>query len=294
MARGNPEPWFRECRNTWYVTINGRQHNLQTADKDEAHRRWHKLMVQSEQVPLSPQATVIEILALFADHSEKHHKPASYEWYRNFLQSFLDHIPTSLRVDELKPFHVTTWLDANTQWGVSGRRGAICALKRAFQWAVDEGYLSHSPIRKIRKPQPKPRATVLTAEQRQTVLAEARDQAFRDFIALIQETGARPQEIRIVEARHFEETKGLWVFSASEHKTGARGTAACGLPHPHGLGNYTSTCKGVSRRAALPQLPWKTVDAQCHSLSLTALATPTERPIPWRTLRLPLSPYLCH
>ena len=222
MPRGNPEPWFRASRNTWYVTINGRQQNLHTADEGEAYRRWHSLMVQAQQAPLAPQAKVAEVLALFADYSERHHKPATYQWHRHFLQTFLDWIPAELGVDQLKPFHVTGWLDHNTQWGVSGRRGAITALKRAFQWATDQGYLPHSPVRMIRKPQGKRRETLLTAEQRQLVLAEAADQAFRDFLILLQETGARPGEVRTVEARHFDEAKGVWIFPPSEHKTGAR------------------------------------------------------------------------
>ena len=41
MSRGNPAPWFRPNRNTFYVTLKGKQINLQTADKEEALRRWH-------------------------------------------------------------------------------------------------------------------------------------------------------------------------------------------------------------------------------------------------------------
>jgi hypothetical protein len=40
MSRGNPEPWLRKGRG-YYVTIDGVQHNLRTADKAAAHTRWH-------------------------------------------------------------------------------------------------------------------------------------------------------------------------------------------------------------------------------------------------------------
>ncbi len=33
MSRGNPAPWFRPSRNTLFVTLGGKQHNLHTADK---------------------------------------------------------------------------------------------------------------------------------------------------------------------------------------------------------------------------------------------------------------------
>lgn len=39
MSRGNPEPWFRPSRNTYFVTLGGKQINLHTADKAEALSR---------------------------------------------------------------------------------------------------------------------------------------------------------------------------------------------------------------------------------------------------------------
>jgi hypothetical protein len=36
MSRGNPAPWFRPSRNTYFVTIGGKQHKSHTADKAEA------------------------------------------------------------------------------------------------------------------------------------------------------------------------------------------------------------------------------------------------------------------
>ena len=220
MARGNPQPWFRQSRNTFYVTINGTQHNLHTADKEKAFRRWHELMVRTQEPPQSPKSTILVVLAAFAEWAEKHTKPATYEWYRRFLKSFGQSIPPDLRVIDLKPFHVTQWLDDNSQWGDSGRRGAITSLKRAFQWAVDEGYLDRSPVASIRKPAIPRRETVLNAEQRQIILNEASDEEFRDLLTAIQETGVRPQEVRQVEARHVDLEHGLWTFPTDENKTG--------------------------------------------------------------------------
>ncbi len=45
---------------------------------------------------------------------------------------------------------------------------------------------------------------------------------FLDFLTLLLETGVRPQEIRAVEARHVSLEHGLWIFPASEHKTGKK------------------------------------------------------------------------
>ena len=222
MSRGNPQPWFRPSRNTWYVTIDGVQKNLQTADKSEAVRKWHRLMGQSNERLQSPDASVAAILAAFAEWAAKHNSRATYEWYRRFLGSFLDHVPADTTVSQLKPFHVTQWLDAHPAWGDGSRRGAITALKRSFQWAVDEGYLDCSPVRSIKKPSVQPRQTTLTRKQRELILQQATDVEFRDLLIAAEETGVRPQELRLLEARHVDLDNMVWVFPASEHKTGSK------------------------------------------------------------------------
>lgn len=229
MARHNPEPWFRTERNGYFVTINGVQHNLHTADKAEAFRRWHELMARAPKPPESPQATVVVLMAQFLEWVEKHKKPSTYAWRSNYLQSLVTYLNGSasgLRVADFKPFHVTRWLDSQTTWGVSSRCAAIATVKRVFNWAVEEGYIDHSPIASLRKPRCPRRETILTDEQRELIVKEASDEYFRDFVTLIQETGVRPQEVRSVEARHVDFQNSRWVFPPSEHKTGEK----TGLP----------------------------------------------------------------
>ncbi|MBI5760413.1 MAG: hypothetical protein HZA46_18010 [Planctomycetales bacterium] len=222
MSRGIPQPWYRPSRSTWYVTVDGVQHNLYTDDKVEAFRRWHELIARAPEPPEAPDTTVVVLLASFLKWTEKHKKPATYEWHRNYLQSFVKAIPPELRVADMKPFHVTRWLDKQTTWGESSWRVAITTIKRALSWTVEEGYIDHSPIASIRKPKRQHRETILTEEQQRLIVAEAIDERFRDFVTLIQETGARPQEVRTVEARHVNLQNGLWIFPPTEHKTGEK------------------------------------------------------------------------
>jgi len=222
MPRGNPEPWFRPSRRTYYVTVNGIQQNLRTADKAEAYRRWHELMVRAPEPPESPDATVVVILAAFLDWAEKHTKSTTYGWHRQYLQGFVASLDDKqLQVSDLKKFHVTRWLDAQTTWGANSRRAAIASVKRAFNWAVDEGYIPHSPVARLSKPKAKHRETILTADQCQLILDESASD-FCDFLDLLLETGVRPSEVRTVEARHVSVEHGLWVFPPSEHKTGRK------------------------------------------------------------------------
>src|SRR5690349_5115692 len=112
MARRNPKPWFRKDRNLWYATIDGVQHNLGTPDHDQAVEEWHKLMARPAEVTPAPETlTVASVLALYAEWSEKHNKPATHVWYARLLKSFVRSVPRNLTTADLRPFHVTRWLD---------------------------------------------------------------------------------------------------------------------------------------------------------------------------------------
>ena len=169
MSRGNPAPWFRPCRNTFFVTLDGKQINLRTADKAEAFRRWHELLVQQPAAIPPQQLSVAIVLAEFAEWSQRHNSESTYDFYRRYLHGFVSTLPTGLLVSDLKPFHLTRWVDQHPGWGMNSQRGAISAVKRAFEWAVAEGYLENSPVRRVKRPGIQRRETTLTAEQQQLI-----------------------------------------------------------------------------------------------------------------------------
>lgn len=223
MPKGAPAPWYRRSRKSWFVTIGGKQIDLQTGDRREAYRRWHELELQPEPTaPAVPNLTARELCARFLEWAQTHTRPASYDWYSYFLCSFAPTIPATLLASDIRPFRVTQWLDRRKRWGTGSRRGAICTVKRAFQWGVQEGYLQFSPLAGLKKPAGRRRESVLTAEQRELVIAAAPDQCFRDFLILLQETGARPHEVRTIAVRHVDTVRQLWVLPPEEHKTGRK------------------------------------------------------------------------
>lgn len=121
-------------------------------------------------------------------------------------------------VKELKPFHVTKWLERHSQWQSSSRRSAIVVVKQAMNWATDEGLIEVNPIKKLRKPEAKHRDRILTAEERQQIFdSYDADDPFRDLLLALQETGARPGEIAAVTAKDANLEVGVWVLA--NHKT---------------------------------------------------------------------------
>src|SRR4051812_47864838 len=105
------KPWYRKFNDTWYATIRGEQIPLARgkSNKPEAERAFFRLMAGDtpEQPATRPSDTrVVALFDLFLEHSQRHNKPRTYEWYRDFLQDFIKSY-SLLRVEDLKPFHVS-------------------------------------------------------------------------------------------------------------------------------------------------------------------------------------------
>lgn len=222
MTRGNPAPWLRKGRG-YFVTIGGKQINLQTTDKQEAYHKWHEMMLtDTPDWEMGSDPLVVDLLALYCDWVERHLAPRTYVWYRNYLQNFAKFLPEGFCLSRLKPLVITRWLDSNPKWAVGSRRGAITAVKRALSWAEQEGAIERSPLRHLKRPAMPRRTTTLTKHQKELILASVAKDSFRDLLIAAEATGARPQELWRVEARHFNSKQGIWIFPQEEHKTGAK------------------------------------------------------------------------
>jgi integrase len=212
-----PKPFFRTARRAWFVQVAGKQVNL-GSDRDAAFRRYHELMGRPKPVAARITAdTVLPVLDAFLDWCQKHKAGRTYDWYRGYLESFARAVPTGLTTVGLKPFHVQQWLDANPGWK-TGKRGAVIAVQRAFNWAVRMGLIGVNPVRSVEKPKAGRREHVITAGVFEAILSLVRDTEFRDLLTVCWETGCRPQEALSVEARHVDLAEGCWVFPVDESK----------------------------------------------------------------------------
>lgn len=211
-----PKPWFRKDRDCWYVQLDGKQHNL-GPDRKLAFKRYHDLMAQPRKRRV-PSETVPAIIDLFLDWCEKNRAKRTYEWYQVRCQAFIDTISPDLRVSDLRPHHLQTWVDSHTTWAPGNKRNACRAIQRAMNWAVKQGYIEKSPIAHFEKPPQGRREQIVNQAEFDAILAITRDREFRDLIITTWETGARPQETIRVEARHVDLKNTRWVFPASESK----------------------------------------------------------------------------
>ena len=85
-----------------------------------------------------------------------------------------------------------------------------------MHWAEKIGHISHSPIKHMERPTPGRRDFVIKPQLYKRILAAIRDQEFKDLVVTAWETGARPQEIFRVEARHVDLAKPSHTSSLSD------------------------------------------------------------------------------
>jgi integrase len=241
-----PKPWYRKSKNAWYVEIGDTQHRLGThpagatvPQKSKRTGQWNpppeileafygkmaELQAQPCPGPAPSILTVAVLCDRFLDHSHRHNDPKTYDWYKGYLDDFCNHrdpdagVLGRLPAPDLRPFHVSRWLDAHEGWK-TGRGCAIRAVKRAFCWADGEGILTPNPIRKLPREAVPSRGRTLTKDQRKEILDAIRDRPFRLFVEAMQESGCRPSEVARVTAADVNLELGVWVLR--KHKTAGK------------------------------------------------------------------------
>lgn len=188
------KPFFRKHDQWWVVQLrqgNKRwQHKLckgcSPRGKDteqDAYQLFNQLMAEgSDNLPPPTKIRVNEILAAFLKYSAANNEQRTFEWYQTYLVNF-DALYGSLRPHQVTPEIVDAWLNANKGWDGS-RRGAIIALKRAFNWAFDNKKITTNPLKAVKKPPARARQRFLTQKERQLIFDNyPPGDCFRDFFS---------------------------------------------------------------------------------------------------------------
>lgn len=222
------KPWYRKSTDTWYFTDDGKQIALARGkdNQPEAEQRWHEIKAAGD--VHSPRVEYGTIATAFLEWC-KIHRPDSFAWYGRYISQFWKHVG-SIAVEDLRKHHVTDWLDKSKITADATRRAAITALKRSLNWAVEEEILTHNPLAKLKRPTAGVRAITVDAEAVQRLLDLAdrgkgkqyRRGAFRMFVLAMVSTGARPKEVRTVDASHYDPRGPAWVFPPKDNKTGEK------------------------------------------------------------------------
>ena len=211
----SPKPWCRKGRG-WFVTIRGKQVNL-GRDRKAAFQEFYRLMREPAERQRVQDMSLAAIVDEFLEFISKNRAPDTYRWYRDLLQKFVS-LHKELRADDLRPFHVQRWVDGYSHLSKTSRRNHMRAVKCCLKWALAQGYVDKNPIQHLVVPIGDRKERLVSEEEFQRVLALAKPDSLRDLFVVTWETGCRPQESLIVEARHVDVANHRWVIPPSEAK----------------------------------------------------------------------------
>lgn len=195
-------PFWVKSSQHWYIELNGKQIRL-SKDRDpdgkdrkhpppDVENEWHRLT--REGVPT--ETLLADVFTRFRATFETAHYTKSSNYMLDQFQAFVG--PT-MRAEKLKPFHLSDFLKSKPTWGPSTQRTAVNRILAALNHAVREGVLTKNPISSVpgykRQGRYIKRKGVITPELMTSLENKARP-AFRAFLAVLWETGARPVELR--------------------------------------------------------------------------------------------------
>jgi integrase len=213
-----PKPFFRSQTKSWYVQFGKQQINLGRNEK-KAWEKYHELMAERRKGVVSADDALVTVLNRYLVWVRDNRAKDTYDKKLRHLRSFGRCVGPKLKVSELKAYHVQRWIDQE----YAGRSDtyqhiAISEIQTALNWAVSLQYIAENPIAKMPKPEPGMREFFVPAEGWSEILAAIPDREFSDYVIVSVTSGARPQEMPKIEARHFDRKHRRIVFSKKESK----------------------------------------------------------------------------
>jgi integrase len=221
------KPYWKTSHKCWYLRLDGRDIRLDT-DEQKAQDEYFRIMAERTDEPqdhdlTSDSATVRQLLVAFLEWSKVNDSPGNHRYYNQYLtgkRGFGAYVSPSLRIRDLRNFHVTGYLQKHHAKHHAG--SIIPALKRPFNWAIKEGYVRFNPIQGVKRPPTIGRAgnddVYITPAEYDALIAAVPSDVFRDYIEFMYETGCRAEEINKLQTAWFKSSQRCCIIPAPETK----------------------------------------------------------------------------
>lgn len=230
------KPFFWAARKAWYVKIqkpNGKfSPKKLDADKDIAMAMWQD-KYSSPALPVTEASvyTARGVVKLYVNNLVRRVKDGTLEaktskrWMADLASFYARKEMVNLLVTDLKRHHANRWLDAKESWNSTTKHHAAKTVKRAFKWAVDEGYIEKNPLVKFSRECGPPRQHCIDGDLHGEIMEGANDaklgrkrvRCFRLVLTSLRLSGCRPSEVADMTIDRIDWEKKRWVWS--EHKT---------------------------------------------------------------------------
>jgi len=233
--------WNGATRNGFYCQHRGKQYKLGDGPDDSPngpnYERAVKAFLQLMQDEQIDQAgnenTVRSVCNAYLTAQDSKRRQSTMSIRQTFLRPLVERFG-DVRVSALKPFHLTTVMDAMHRprktkqgqvvtWTAGTDRIFLASVKAAFNWALEQELISRHPFRSVKPPRhrSKARERLVTLEEHAAVLAEMvlpRSQPIRRLIVALENTGARPGELSNATAGDWNDQLGAIVYYADDSR----------------------------------------------------------------------------
>ena len=210
-----PKMYWRNSHRCWYLNLDGKQHRL-SPDKALAQALYLEKLAGKGG---SGGHTLGEIVVKFYDELRQTRSPNTQKWYKERIKGLVAHVGKDTQAEQVTPDQVSSYLAKHRHWSANTRHGAIRAIKRLYRWASKQKLISVNPLADLENVTPQASEDYVTPELMSRLLQVVPDSQFKDVLVFAWDTGARPQEIFRVEARHWDGTRKCLVLPPSEAKT---------------------------------------------------------------------------
>lgn len=228
------KPFFWAARKGWYLRVPGEDGKLDTIrlgdTKQDAYNEWDRRKIEAAAPPPPPtpieSPLVSELIDQFIAHIRSEAKlgkikSTTVDRRIAHLAPFLA-VSAGLSIDDLKPHHITSWLQAQHTWNATTRSDAAAVVKQAIKWAADQGRIPASPIDRIKVSRGEPRDHVISDAEYESILAAVWQQkfarrlvtSFRVVLIALRLSGCRPGEIARLKVEDFDGS----TWTIREHK----------------------------------------------------------------------------
>lgn len=237
MARHIEGPWFRDSKNTWYSTFQGKKVSLAVKGEEnqkEAERAWHRLMAeetpgngpsmaqkrQGEAKRKEDRLTLQGFVDAFLLDAENRLKANTVRIYRYDLGSLCD-VHGKVQVDTLTPAQLTLWLH-RLKVNSTTKAMTLRSVSACLGWGERNGLILANPAKRVPKPKSHSRTSeAVISEVGHNRLLEKATPDFRLVLRVLHGTGCRPGEASRMSAENFDATNGVVVLN--EHKSDRSG-----------------------------------------------------------------------
>ncbi len=212
MARKAQVRYFAS-RNAFYCQHEGRQHKLADGPDDSPRQgpNWQAAVAAYSRLMCTGSAKegtqegdnlkFGEMADFYLQYLVSKGKPTKRirQGLARFLIDYGDDAIISI-----KPYHVQTWLAAQTTWNDNTGSLHLRYISRVVNFAVKQGRIASNPFKTVERPKETPRGEefYLSRELR-TLLVENLATEWKVVAHILQATGARPIEIEQVEAFNY-------------------------------------------------------------------------------------------